>query len=278
MYYLKEYKKNGERPKKMLDMNIAANFEKLANLITLKNNPYSKEVLESLMQNKEIFSSITDKFNLAMDLNKKDILSMLFYFGYCTIKENRMGLDVTFKIPNYVMASVYNDYFLWLLKKDGIKINETKVEEAITELALDGKINKLCEIVEEYLSCIGNIAWQKYDEKYVKSYMHAILQLSPVFSTYLEYNVKNNKYIDIAVFKVATMGAKYQAIIEVKYIKKEEAKTKKQKQQKIEEKREEALEQIQEYAQDERLPQDNMKKYICIYVGQKLELLEEIKI
>ena len=278
MYYLKEYKKNGERPKKMLDMNIAANFEKLANLITLKNNPYSKEVLESLMQNKEIFSSITDKFNLAMDLNKKDILSMLFYFGYCTIKENRMGLDVTFKIPNYVMASVYNDYFLWLLKKDGIKINETKVEEAITELALDGKINKLCEIVEEYLSYIGNIAWQKYDEKYVKSYMHAILQLSPVFSTYLEYNVKNNKYIDIAVFKVATMGAKYQAIIEVKYIKKEEAKTKKQKQQKIEEKREEALEQIQEYAQDERLPQDKMKKYICIYVGQKLELLEEIKI
>ena len=154
--------------------------------------------------------------------------------------------------------------------------NLRKVKEAIRELAFEEKIDKLCYQVEEYLSYLGNITWQKYDEKYVKGYMHAILQLSDMYSTYLEYNVKNNGYIDVVAFKVPNMEAKYQAIIEVKYIKKEEAKTRKTKEQMLVKKRDEAIKQIEAYSEDKRLPQDNMKKFIVIYVGQKLEMLEEI--
>ena len=211
-----------------------------------------------------------------MEVTPSTILSMLFYFGYCTIKARKMGLNVSFKIPNYVMAGIYNEYFMQLLSREGLKIDTTQMEEAIQELALDGKIDKLCLLVEHYLSYLGNISWQRFDEKYVKSYMHAILFNSPVFSTYLEYNVKNNKYIDVAVFKVPSMGAKYQAIIEVKYIKKEDAKNRKNKEKSVNEKRNEALDQIQAYCEDKRLPQENMKKFIVIYVGEKLELLEEI--
>ena len=276
MYYLNYYVSIGTRPAKMLDRNIAANFEKLESLITLKNNPYSKEVLESLIQNREIAEEMTDKFNLAMDITKKDVLSILFYFGYCTIKEVKLGLKPSYCIPNYVMAGVYNEYFIQLLAREGIKIDTTKVDEAIDQIALEGKIDKLCVLVEEYLSYIGNISWQKYDEKYVKSYMHALLFLSPMYNTYLEFNVKNNRYIDVALFKIENMGAKYQAIIEVKYIKKEDAKTRKTKENAIKEKRNEAIEQIKAYIEDKRLPQEDMKKFIVIYVGQKLEFLEEV--
>ena len=276
MYYLNYYVSIGTRPAKMLDRNIAANFEKLESLITLKNNPYSKEVLESLIQNREIAEEMTDKFNLAMDITKKDVLSILFYFGYCTIKEVKLGLKPSYCIPNYVMAGVYNEYFIQLLAREGIKIDTTKVDEAIDQIALEGKIDKLCVLVEEYLSYIGNISWQKYDEKYVKSYMHALLFLSPMYNTYLEFNVKNNRYIDVALFKIENMGAKYQSIIEVKYIKKEDAKTRKTKENAIKEKRNEAIEQIKAYIEDKRLPQEDMKKFIVIYVGQKLEFLEEV--
>lgn len=277
MYYLKEYQKLEQRPFEMLDMNIAANFEKLENLITLKNNPYSKEVLEALMQNEDITEKIVNKFNLKMDITRDVVISMLFYFGYSTIKENMGGLDVSFKIPNYVMSGIYNEYFIQLLKREGVAIDISQIKDAIRQLSLEGKIDKLCKLVEEYLSYVGNIAWQKYDEKYVKAYMHAILQLSDMYSTYLEYNVKNNKYIDVAAFKVPKMGAKYQAIIEVKYIKKEEVKNRKTKEQKIQEKRLDALEQIREYSEDKRLPQENMKAFIVIFVGEKLELLEEVE-
>ena len=277
MYYLKEYVRTGERPAKMLDNNIASNYEKLENLITLKNNEYSKEVLEALIQNNEIVAPIIDKFNLKMVVTQSTILSMLFYFGYCTIKEKRMGLNVSFRIPNYVMAEIYNEYFMQLLAREGVKIDAQQMEEAIQQLAEEGKIEKLCLLVEEYLSYLGNITWQRFDEKYVKSYMHAILFNSPLYSTYLEFNVKNNRYIDVAVFKVPSMGAKYQAIIEVKYIKKDDAKNRKQREQSIAGKRQEAMEQIEAYCEDKRLPQENMKKYIVIYVGEKLELLEEIE-
>ena len=74
------------------------------------------------------------------------------------------------------------------------------------------------------------------------------------------------------------MGAKYQAVIEVKYIKKEDAKNRKTKEKSIKEKRDEALEQIYAYCEDKRLPKENMKKFIVIYVGEKLELLEEVEI
>ena len=202
----------------------------------------------------------------------------VFYFGYCTVKENKMGLNVSFKIPNYVMEGIYNEYFLQLLSREGVKIDSRKMEEAILQLAEEGKIDKLCLLVEEYLSYVGNISWQRFDEKYVKSYMHAILFNTPIFSTYLEYNVKNNRFIDIAVFKVPSMGVKYQAIIEVKYIKKEDAKSKKTREDAIAKKRDEVMEQIKAYCKDTRLPKENMKKFIVIYVGEKLELLEEVEI
>ena len=278
MYYLKEYVRTGERPAEMLDINIAANFEKLENLITLKNNEYSKEVLEALMQKGDISAKIVNKFNLKMEVAQSTILSMLFYFGYCTIKENRTGLNVSFKIPNYVMEGIYNEYFMQLLAREGVKIDSRQMEDAILQLAEEGKIDKLCLLVEEYLSYIGNISWQRFDEKYVKSYMHAILFNTPIFSTYLEYNVKNNNYIDVAVFKVPSMGAKYQAIIEVKYIKKEDARGRKTREEAIAKKRDEAMEQIEAYCEDKRLPKDKMKKFIVVYVGERLELLEEVEI
>lgn len=275
MYYLKEYLELGKEPEKKLDINIVANFEKLGSLITLKNNPYSKEILECLIQNKELKGTITDKFNLNMELTQDDIISILFYFGYSSIKDSQLGL-VEFKVPNYIMKEVYNDYFMYLLRQAGVNIDITKIRELIIELALEGKIDKLCKLVEDYLSYIGNIARQRYDEKYVKGYMHSILLTTPVFNTYLGYNVKHNRYIDVAIFKNEEMGAKYQAIIEVKYIKKQETENQKVKEEIIAEKRREALDQIKEYMLDDRLPKDNMKKFIVIYVGESLELLEEV--
>ncbi len=278
MYYLKNYKQLGTPPLKLLDINIAANFTKLGNLLTQEGNNVSKDILEKAIQNQEMEGSIVEKFELGVvSIGEKEIQSLLFYFGYLTIGENTLGLDVKFKIPNYIMAGIYNDYFINLIQQSGVKIDTSKIQEAVHEIALEGKINKLCKIVEEYLRDLGNISWQRYDEKYVKSYMHAILRLNDLFNVYLEYNVKDNGYIDVAVFKRENTGVKYQAIIELKYIKKEDAKTEKVKKKEIERKRKEALNQIEAYSQDTRLPQENMKKFIVIYVGEKLELLEEVE-
>ena len=278
MYYLNNYVQMGVPPTQLLDMNIAANFTKLGNLLTLKGNSASKEILTKAIQNQPIQGTIINKFELSeMPVDEQVIQSLLFYFGYLTIGENITNTIIKYKIPNQVMSGIYNQYFIYLIQKSGVEINITKIQEAALELGFEGKINQICNIVEEYLSYVGNISWQRYDEKYVQSYMHAILGLNEMFNVYLEYNVQHNRYIDVAVFKRENSGIKYQAIIELKYIKKEEAKTEESKKKEIERKREEALEEIQAYSQDTRLPQENMKKFIVIYVGEKLELLEEIE-
>ena len=277
MYYLNNYILEGVAPEKLIDINIAANYSKLGNILTLKGNSYCHEILTDAIQGNLLQGSIIDKFELTtMPIDEQVIQSMLFYFGYLTIKENDL-LDVEYGIPNYAMGEIYNDYFINLIQKSGIKLNIQKVREAALQIGKEGKIDKICMLVEEYLRDLGNISWQRYDEKYVQSYMHALLRLNERFNVYLEYNVKDNKYIDVAVFKRENVGIKYQAIIELKYIKKENAKTEEEKQRAIQEKRKQAIEQIQAYSQDERLPQDNMKKFVVIYVGQKLELLEEFE-
>ena len=277
MYYLSNYVRFGVPPEKLIDINIAANYSKLGNILTLKGNSVSKDILTKAIQKQEISGNIVDKFELTtMPITEQVIESILFYFGYLTIKETILGLDINYKIPNYVMEGVYQEYFLNLIQRSGVNIDISKIQEATHEIALEGKIDKLCKIVENYLKDLGNISWQKYDEKYVQSYMHAILRLNDFFNVYLEYNVKNNRYVDVAIFGREYSGVKYGAIIELKYIKKEDAKTEEQKQKAIEEKRKQAIEQIQAYSEDERLPQDNMKKFVVIYVGQKLEVLEEI--
>ena len=277
MYYLSNYVRFGTPPEKLIDINIVANYSKFGNILTLKGNSVSKDILTKAIQKQEITGNIVDKFELTtMPITEQVIQSMLFYFGYLTIKETVLGLDIKYKIPNYVMEGVYQEYFLNLIQRSGVNIDISEIQEATHEIALEGKIDKLCKIVENYLKDLGNISWQKYDEKYVQSYMHAILRLNDFFNVYLEYNVKNNRYVDVAIFGREYSGVKYGAIIELKYIKKEDAKTEEQKQKAIEEKRKQAIEQIQAYSEDERLPQDNMKKFVVIYVGQKLEVLEEV--
>ena len=58
----------------------------------------------------------------------------------------------------------------------------------------------------------------------------------------------------------------------------EDSKGRKTREEAITKKRNEAIEQIKAYCEDTRLLKENMKKFIVVYVGEKLELLEEVEI
>ena len=107
MYYLNNYFKKGKPPTELLDMNIAANFTKLGNLITLKGNNISKDILTKAIQNQPMQGKIVNKFELGeMPINEQVIQSLLFYFGYLTIGENVAGTIIKYKIPNQVMSGI----------------------------------------------------------------------------------------------------------------------------------------------------------------------------
>lgn len=52
-----------------------------------RNISYYENILNTLLKNNEITGVLKNKFNLKDDLTKDDIISLLYYFGYLTIKK-----------------------------------------------------------------------------------------------------------------------------------------------------------------------------------------------
>lgn len=98
MRFLNYYYEIGNYPKELLDPNIVPNYEQIANIIKLKNNNYYKEILDEILKKKEIISEL--KSNFSLDLNRDDIVSMLYYFGYLTINGSSYGKNLIFSVPN----------------------------------------------------------------------------------------------------------------------------------------------------------------------------------
>ena len=85
--------------------------------------------------------------NIVSDYTEKDLVSMLYYLGYLTIT-NEVFEKPELKIPNKVMKEIYSDYFLNILSKEtDLVIQENDYNEILREIALEGKIDKIVELV-----------------------------------------------------------------------------------------------------------------------------------
>ena len=109
VYLLDYYVRYKEMPEEIMDDNIAFNRGKVGNLIELKHNPYTKELLEEILLNDQVRGKLKRSFDLEIDFDRNDIISLLYYFGYLTIEPDKFG-GYFFKIPNRVMKEVYGNY------------------------------------------------------------------------------------------------------------------------------------------------------------------------
>ena len=67
-----------------------------------------------------------------------------------------------------VMKEIYAEFFLSIKGiKGNIDINK-QYAEITKQIALDGKIDKVIEILQKYLNNLSNRDFQKFDEKYIK--------------------------------------------------------------------------------------------------------------
>ena len=112
MYYLNNYIKLGEKPEELIDKNLSTNAEKLKNLIEMVNRQQNYNIVEKLLTEGEIKSIIVQGFELGKKFNREDFVSLLFYNGYITIKEqDELFNVVTFQIPNHVSYKLFLNVF-----------------------------------------------------------------------------------------------------------------------------------------------------------------------
>ena len=110
LYFLSDYVRLKRIPEKLIDVNIASDYSKLSKMLSLSKGEKKQEILEKTISGDGIVTEITEKFNPAVEFQDKEFASMLFYLGYLTIADEKLGMP-ELKIPNKVMNQIYSEYF-----------------------------------------------------------------------------------------------------------------------------------------------------------------------
>ena len=262
LYFLKNYVRFGEIPTQLIDNNIASDYTKLGNMLDLCKEEEREKIIEDTVSGNGITSEIISKFNPAIEFGKIELVSMLFYLGYLTIEDNVADYP-KLGIPNNVMKEIYTDYFLKVLRREfEFDVSQTYSDMA-TEIALEGKIDKIVAAMQSYLENLSNRDYMRFDEKYVKLIFYCIAMNLRIFRLKSEMEVQR-KYPDILLIPRDPSKGYHAVMIEFKYLKKGE-------EGKLQEKQEEAKKQIEEYAEFEEIKAiEKLSKYTVVAVNDKL--------
>ena len=269
LYFLNSYIRFKEIPNQLIDVNIASDYSKLGKMLDLCKGENRAEIIEKTVSGEGILADIVEKFNPAMEFEERELVSMLYYLGYLTISEEKLG-KAELKIPNKVMREIYSEYFMKILNQaTEMEIKNSEYNEILEEIALEGKIDKIVELLQKYLKNLSNRDYQRFDEKYVKLIFYCIVMNLKIYSVKSELEVER-EYPDIVLIPRDRSKGYNAIMVEFKYLKKSE-------EGKIEEKQKEAKEQIERYANTEEMKDiEKMNKYTIVVVNDKL-YVEKIK-
>ena len=276
LYYASEYQTLGSRPKVLIDPNISSDYNKISNLFTLKNRERNMTILQEIIESKEQENvTITAEYSLAKEFTSEDFRSLLFYLGFLTIKDGIINM-VNLQVPNYVIKEMYFDFFGKIIKEEAdYELDISKLKNAIIDIAQKGEIKEYLEIVQITLNKLSNRDFMKFDEKYVKVIMITYMMMSKIYYVKSE-DEQGGGYVDIALLPRIGAKTKYNAIFEVKYIKKEGYS-----EEILNEKIKEAKEQIQKYTKSQELLdleiENKLKKWIVVFCKDEVVYLEEVE-
>ena len=267
LYFLSDYIRLERIPDRLVDMNIASDYSKIGKMLDLCKGENRLEILQKTVQGEPIVSNIVEKFNPAIEFNETDMISMLYYLGYLTISGELVGIP-NLTIPNKVMKKIYASYFMQLMNQEAeFRIDNSTNQEILIQLAKEGRIDKIVEVLRIYLNNLSNRDLIKFDEKYIKLIFYCIAMSINSYSTKSEMEVNRNYPDILLVPRDRTKG--YKAImVEFKYIKKGET-------AKLEDKQKEAREQIERYSQFEDIKDiEGLRKYTIVVAGNEIFVQE----
>ena len=267
LYFLNYYMSFGKIPGELVDTNIASDYSKIGNMLRLCRNENRLDIIEKTLSGEGIATTLVRQFNPEKSFGETEMVSMLYYLGYLTIVGEDIG-DPILKIPNQVIKEIYAEYFLKVLREDIDLDIDVNYNEISREILKEGKIDKLIELLGEYLSGLSNRDYQNFDEKYVKIMLYCIARTTKKFIVKSEFELGRG-YSDILLLPKVLNNDYYSVMIEFKYLKKDEEK-------KLKEKQEEAKEQIERYSNLEEIKAlKNIRKYTVVTVVDNI-YIEEI--
>ena len=271
LYFLNEYIRLRKIPEKLVDINIISDYSKIEAFMNLCKNTGKIEILEKIVAGEYVESELTEKFNCEIKFGEKELISLLYYLGYLTIKNKDLGI-LQFGIPNEIIRQIYVEYFMKYIKEKAEIEEEIKKGDITREILLEGKIDKVLETLQQYLTNLSNRDYQKFDEKYVKVIFYSICKMLGTMIVKSELEV-GGKYADIVLIPKEKLEERYGVLIEFKYIKQEDYDKDNillEKAQNI------AKEQIEKYKNTEEIQAiPKLRSYTVVVIKDKI-MVEEI--
>ncbi|NJN35520.1 MAG: AAA family ATPase [Saprospiraceae bacterium] len=282
MYFASHYEKRQKYPRRMLDANIATDYYKVKKIFNIQQREQEFiPILKQLTTEGVLSAEITEMFNLEKPITESDLISLLFYMGWITIKDITSGL-YNFQMPNRVVRDLYYNYFIDIIEQEsGLNRTVPKIQNALGELANNNNLLPFLALIKALID--KDLSFrdaQGFDERHLKMLLIPYLSLSASHFVASEPEWERG-YPDILLLKRPNITTKYNFIIELKYIKlSDKDKSTENKIEKITEKVErEARTQLSNYLKTDnakRIP--NLKAWIIILVGREWQVVEEVPV
>ena len=267
LYFLNSYISFGKIPEELVDVNIVSDYNKIGNMLKLCKNENRLEIIEKTVTGEGIGVNLVRQFNPEMDFREREMISLLYYLGYLTIVGEDIG-DPILKVPNQVLKDIYAEYFLKILREEGNFEVYNDYNEIAKEILKEGKVDKILNLLKEYLENLSNRDYQNFSEKYIKLMFYCMARSTKKFIVKSELELGRG-YCDILLLPKDLDKGYYSIMIEFKYLKKGNRRN-------IQKAQEEAREQIIKYSNTEEMKEiEKLKKYTVVAVVDKL-YVEEI--
>ncbi len=222
LYFAEYYQAEKKYPDNLLDSNIASDYSKIRNIFKIQQNEESHlKTLRLLSDRGEITAVLTTEFSLVKKFEQDDLVSLLFYMGFLTIRSEVLG-SLVFSFPNYVIEKLYADYFIAMIEEQtGLPIDNSELNFAIRELATWGNPEYLYQQVNEVVKVLSTRDAKDFNEMSLKAIFVSLLHQQRFYYVHSEFE-SEHQYVDVFLETIRGYKVKYEVAFELKYVKKSE--------------------------------------------------------
>ncbi|MCP4155892.1 MAG: AAA family ATPase, partial [bacterium] len=203
LYFLLEYFKIQTIPRDLIDRNVRIDYGKLRHLIILDegkeksvNGNFNR--LKGIIEQGVTTAKLVKGFPLEELINTDNFISLLFYFGLLTIKEEEMG-DLILEIPNETILRLYYDYIKRGYDETDIFSLDLKTYRGLMkEMAMKGRWKPLFDYITGRMQESMSLRDLITGEKSIQAFLNVYLGLSNLYIIHAEKEL-NRGYADIVM-------------------------------------------------------------------------------
>jgi hypothetical protein len=159
---------------------------------------------------------LTSQYSFERGFSTADLVSLLFYLGFLTIKSEDYGA-YTFIFPNYAIKKLYADYFLSIIQqKVALPIDNAPVNDALIRMARDGNPTPFFDQVALIIKHFSTRDAAHFNENTVKAIIISLLHQQSFYYIHSEYET-DWQYMDVYLEAIHGHKPKYEVTLELKY-------------------------------------------------------------